>query len=56
VKSGAKRTRFFRILAQLPLELQMIPCYRLVGSAKDVIRGKNSEVAFKALAPKYWFV
>jgi len=41
--------RFFWIASQLPLELQMVLCYRLVGSAKEVIAGKDSEVAFRNL-------
>jgi len=50
VKAGAKRTRFFNIARQLPLELQMVLCLRQVGSAKEIIQGKDSEVAFKELA------
>jgi len=42
--------RFFNIAAQLPLELQMVLCFRLAGSAKEIILGKDSEVAFKELA------
>ena len=42
--------RFFSIVVQLPLELQMVLCYRLVGSGKEIISGKESEVAFKELA------
>jgi len=42
--------KYFKIAAQLPLELQMVMCYRLVGAAKEIIRGKESEVAFKWLA------
>ena len=34
--------RFFRISAQLPLELQMVLCYRLVGSGKEIITGKDA--------------
>jgi len=44
--------RFFTIAAQLPLELQMVLCYRVVGSAKEIISGKDSEVAFKFLATR----
>jgi len=50
VKVEAKRTRFFNIARNLPLELQMVLCYRVVGSAKEIIPGKESEVAFKELA------
>jgi len=42
--------RFFSIARRLPLELQMIVCHRLVGSAKEIIHGKDSEVAFMSLA------
>ena len=42
--------RFFSIAALLPLELQMVLCNRLVGSGKEIIPGKESEVAFKELA------
>jgi len=44
--------RFFRIATHLPLELQMVLCYRVVGSAKEIISGKNSEAAFKYLAKR----
>ena len=46
--------RFFSIAAQLPLELQMVMCFRQVGSAKEIILGKESEVAFKELARILW--
>jgi len=52
VKSPARRTRFFRIATQLPLELQMVLCHRLVGSGKMVIPGKDTEVAFRDLAAR----
>jgi len=42
--------RFFTIASRLPLELQMVLCFRVVGSAKEVILVKDSEVAFKDLA------
>ena len=42
--------RFFRIAIQLPLELQMVLCHRLMGSTKEIISGKDSEAAFKCLA------
>ena len=41
---------FFAIAAKLPLELQMILCHRVVGSMKQSILHKESEVAFKSLA------
>jgi len=46
--------RFFTIAAQLPLELQMVLCFRQVGSGKEIIPGKESEVAFKGLARRLW--
>ena len=42
--------RFFKIARSLPLELQIVLCFRQVGSAKEIIPGKESEVAFKELA------
>jgi len=42
--------RYFTITSQLPLELQMVLCFRVVGSAKEIITGKESELAFKELA------
>jgi len=44
--------RFFSIARRLPLELQMMLCYRVMGSCKEIIQGKLSEVAFKELAGK----
>ena len=46
--------RFFSIASQLPLELQMVLCFRQVGSTKEIISGKESEVAFKELARRLW--
>jgi len=31
-------------------ELQMVLCFRQVGSAKEIISGKDSEMAFKLVA------
>jgi len=42
--------RFFKIARSLPLELQMVLCFRQVGSDKEIIPGKESEVGFKELA------
>jgi len=42
--------KFFYIARSLPLELQMVLCRRLVGSTKETIHGKDSEVAFRSLA------
>jgi len=46
--------RFFSIATQLPLELQVVLCYRVVGSDREIIPGNDSEVAFKSLARKFW--
>jgi len=46
--------RFFSIAKRLPLEIQMVLCFRQVGSPKDNIQGRTSEVAFKELARKLW--
>ena len=42
--------RFFNIARSLPLELQMVLCYRQVRSAKEIIPGTEREAAFKELA------
>ena len=44
--------RFFSTARRLPLELQMIVCHLVVGSAKEIIPGNESEVAFKSLASR----
>jgi len=49
---SAAAVRFFCIASQLPLELQMVLCYRVKGSSKEILQGKVSEVAFKELARK----
>ena len=46
--------RFFSIARRLPLELQMVLCHLVMGSAKEIIPGKESEVAFKVLARRLW--
>jgi len=43
-------TRFFAMASKLPMELQMMVCHRAVGSMKQNILRKDSEVAFKSLA------
>jgi len=42
--------RFFSIASKMPMELQLILCHRIVGSQKQNILHKDSEVAFKGLA------
>ena len=44
--------RFFSIARRLPLELQMIICHLVMGSPKEIISGKDSEVAFKSLTKR----
>jgi len=44
--------RFFTIARRFPLELQMVLCYRVLGSCKEIIPGKDSELAFKELAKR----
>jgi len=44
--------RYFSIASQLPLELQMVLCHRVVGKTKEIIYGKDSEAAFKELAER----
>jgi len=46
--------RYFKIARRLPLELQMILCYRVVESDKEIIPGTESEAAFKELARRRW--
>jgi len=48
--AASSAARFFKIAMQLPLELQMVLCYRQVGLDKEIIPGKDSEAAFKELA------
>jgi hypothetical protein len=45
-------TRFFEIAKRLPMELQMMLCYRVVGSMKINILGEQRELAFKKLAKR----
>jgi hypothetical protein len=52
IKEGAvaEDVRFFRIMRSLPMDLQMILCHRVVGSAGESIPGTQREEAFKSLA------
>ena len=50
--TASPAARFFNISRRLPLELQMIVCHRVVGSDKEIISGKDSEMAFKSLAKR----
>jgi len=42
--------RFFKMTPRLPLEIQMIICNRVFGSAKDIILSRDSEPGFQLLA------
>ena len=44
--------RFFRVAKELPMELQMILCYRVVESNWENIPPKEMELAFRELASK----
>jgi len=47
-----QQRRFFRITRVLPIELQMVVCNRLFGSAHDLVRAVRSEAAFKRMAQR----
>jgi hypothetical protein len=47
--TSPKTTRFLRIGAALPIELQMILACRAVGSAKQVIRASDTELVLMSL-------
>jgi len=49
----AKVTRFFKIAIELPIELQMVLCCRVFGSALNNIKSCDSESGFYWLASKY---
>lgn len=51
--------KFFKIVRQLPIELQMIVCCRANNAEADLISRKDSEVAFKELTREllmFWMV
>jgi hypothetical protein len=50
---SSETARFFKIATELPLELQMVLCYRVFGSAKENIKSKDSEAAFKYFAKRF---
>lgn len=45
----SRAQRFFHIMRQLPLELQMITCNRVYGSVGSLVLTKESEPAFKMM-------
>jgi len=51
VAPAAARSRFFGIATRLPVELQMVLCYRLAGSQQgEIIPGGIRELSFRDLA------
>lgn len=46
--------RFFNMAGRLPMDLQMVLCNRLFGSAKTLVLTKNSEPAFLCLASAFY--
>ena len=49
-KGISKEKRFFQIIENLPMELQMVLCQRSIGCSKINIPTKDSEPAFKKIA------
>jgi len=49
-RQDRKASRFFVMSAALPMELQMILCHNVFGSARENIHSRESEAAFKRLA------
>jgi hypothetical protein len=47
--------RFFRLLAKLPIELQMSICYKHAGIMRDVIKSEETDKAFRHLAMRYLY-
>lgn len=54
-RPAAKRTRFLQVMRGLPMELQMILCYRVVGSAGVLIPAEAREAAFKSLVRRIFY-
>lgn len=52
-KEASKAVRFFKMASQLPLELQMVLCHRLVRSPQEIIPFAIRELGFKCEA-QYW--
>jgi len=46
--------RLFSIAARLPMELQMVMCFRQLGSEKEIIPGAGLEMALSELEWKLW--
>jgi hypothetical protein len=51
--TSAGCVRFFNIISTLPMELQMVLCYRVCGLSKETILSRDSEPAFKSHAEHY---
>jgi hypothetical protein len=52
-EANSPAARFFTVAKKLPMELQMMLCYRVFGSSKENIKSKDSEVAFNHLAKSF---
>jgi hypothetical protein len=50
VETSGEAARFFRMARKVPMELQVVLCYRVVGSMRMNIPGEEREAAFKQLA------
>lgn len=48
-EKASKAARFFKIVRQLPMELQMMMSYRVMGSLATCIPQKERELAFRSL-------
>lgn len=44
-----RTSRFFSVITQLPMELQMLFCLRAAESTRDLIPAKKRETAFRKL-------
>ena len=53
LKGQAATRRFFAMAMRLPMELQMVLAHRVIESAGETVRRKDSELAFRTLT-KYW--
>ena len=51
-EKATKASRVFKVMMELPMELQMVLCHRVVGSAAENIPGEQRELAFQELARK----
>jgi len=50
--TNQRAVQFLQIAQRLPMELQMMLCNRMFGSAKDIVLTRDSELAFKRLVKR----